>query len=133
MYTLCDRLERIKESVYQRFPDEKACQDFLEKMIWKGLPPWCPKCGEPDAYHLNDGWLKCRNPACYHTFSTKTNSPFKGMILPLREVFVLVEICLAEKEPISRYKVARVMDICVRTAYRLMKVIQDHIDYLDSP
>lgn len=35
----------------QRFPDEKACMEFIAQQRWQGMPQ-CPHCGGSKVYHV---------------------------------------------------------------------------------
>lgn len=96
-----------------RFPNEKACREFLEQERWHGTIV-CVHCGcFRKIYRINDGKLfKCAD--CRKQFTVRVGSIFEDSALPLQKWFMAIYIFMAHKKGISSVQLGK--DIGVRQA-----------------
>ena len=114
--------------VMERFPDQAACIEHLEKIRWKGKPT-CPHCTCPDVYkreHETEtgriGRWNC--PECKATFKVTCKTMFHGAKIPLQKWFLAISLVLNAKKSLSSHQLARDLDLNQKTAWRMETCIR---------
>jgi transposase-like protein len=107
----------------KRFPDEKACRDYLAKARWNGKPI-CSHCGYwQKIYNINDGKLyKCAR--CKKQFTVRLGSIFEDSALPLQKWFMAIYILTAHRKGISSCQLARDVQVTQKTAWHMLHRIR---------
>ena len=112
----------------QRFPDQKACIEHLEKVRWNGKPK-CPHCNSEKVHKR-----KCETKisrigiwdcaSCDKTFKVTHNTLFHGTKIPLQKWFLAISLMLNAKKGISSYQLARDLELNQKTAWRMETCIR---------
>lgn len=117
--------------VMERFPDQEACIEHLEKIRWKDEPR-CPHCTCPDVYkrtHETEtgriGRWNC--PECKATFKVTCGTIFHGAKIPLQKWFLAISLILNAKKSLSSYQLARDLDLNQKTAWRMETCIRSEM------
>lgn len=107
----------------RRFPDEKACRDYLANSRW-GDQPQCPHCGHmAKIYRINDGKLyKCAK--CMKQFTVRVGTIFEDSALPLQKWFMAIYILTAHRKGISSCQLARDIEVTQKTAWFMLHRIR---------
>jgi hypothetical protein len=122
--------------LFERFPDEQACRDYLVKLRWpNGVE--CPKCGSPKVYQLGKGkiwkWI-CKTPAAVeHTkgyrFSPLVGTIFENTNYPLRIWFQVIYLMCQSKKGMSALQIHRTIGSgSYRTAWYMCHRIRAAMD-----
>lgn len=108
---------------YNRFSDEQACRDYLEKARW-GDEIICPKCGVVgEAYKYADGRLyKCG--ACRKQFTVRVGTIFEDSKLPLQKWFLAIYLATSLKKGISSIQLSKYLGITHKTAWFMLHRIR---------
>jgi transposase-like protein len=85
------------KQIYKRLPDEKACIDLLETIIW-GSVPTCPYCGSTNSVGLAEGNRYHCNK-CNTSYSVTVKTIFHKTRIPLQKWFFVIH--LKEKNDLS--------------------------------
>ena len=101
--------------VYQRFPNQKDCIVYLERVRW-GDKPTCPYC-ESKHTRRNDGRHYCYN--CKTSFSVTVRTIFHHTHLPLQKWFLAIALMLNAKKGISALQLSRDIEVNKNTAWRI--------------
>ena len=113
---------------YKRFPDEKACRDYLQEMRW-GDNSSCPKCGVIGAkiYKLKDTrLLKCG--VCRQPFSVRVGTVFEDSAIPLQSWFLAVYLATSLKKGISSVQLAKYLGITQKSAWHMLHRIRHSVN-----
>jgi transposase-like protein len=107
----------------KRFPDEKACREYLAQARWNGKPV-CPHCKNSEKiYRINDGKLyKCAK--CMKQFTVRIGSIFEDSALPLQKWFMAIYILTAHRKGISSCQLARDVEVTQKTAWHMLHRIR---------
>ncbi len=101
----------------ERFGDEDACWDYLEKIRWPdGVS--CPKCSSGRITRINDGH-KFHCNACGYQFTATAGTIFHDTHLPLRKWFVALYLMIESRKGISANQMKRTLKVAYRTAWYL--------------
>lgn len=108
--------------LFQRFPTEQDCIDYLEKMRWPDGKVTCPYCGHKCTGHKrSDGRYSCGS--CHLAFNPITKTLFHKSRHPLQKWFLLIILMLDAKKSISGAQLARNVDIPQPTVWSMsMKI-----------
>jgi transposase-like protein len=105
------------------FPSEKSCIAYLELIRWKDGIAVSPYDKDSKVYKCAGIRYKCRNTNRY--FSVLTGTMFEDTKLPLRKWFIAIFYVTAHKKGISSCQLARDLDITQKTAWYVLKRIQN--------
>lgn len=108
---------------YNRFTDEQACRDYLEKARW-GDEITCPQCGVVgEAYKYKDGRLfKCG--ACRKQFTVRVGTIFEDSKVPLQKWFLAIYLTTSLKKGISSIQLSKYLGITQKTAWFMLHRIR---------
>ena len=109
--------------VVERFPDEKACRDYLIETRWDGKLI-CLHCGnDKKIYKINGGkTLKCAR--CRKQFSIKFGTIFEDSAIPLQKWFMAIYIITAHKKGIASTQLAKDIGVTQKTAWFMLHRIR---------
>ncbi len=101
--------------IYERFPTESDCIEYLEQIRWKGEPR-CPYCQSPKhtplkqehRYHCN---------TCNTSYSVTVRTIFHRTRMPLQKWFLAICLVLGDKKGISARQLARHIKVNKDTAW----------------
>ena len=100
-----------------RFPDEKACKEYIEQARWGGEPA-CPRCGDMRVYRIKGGMgFKCGG--CRKSFSVRTGTPMEESRLPLRQWLLAIYYLTTARKGISSIQLAKEVGCTQKTAWFL--------------
>ncbi len=107
-------------SIFQRYPDQEACIEHLERVRWNDIPA-CPKCGSIKVGRKADGdrvgrW-NCHD--CHASFNVLSGTVFAKTRLPLQKWFLAVGLVLNAKKSVSSHQLARDLDLNQKSAWYL--------------
>jgi len=107
-------------------PTEQACREYLECIIWGGVPT-CPHCGSQHSYTLKakgefKGMYKCKD--CQQRYTVTVGTMFHGSHTPLRKWFMAIYIFSLHKKGISSYQLASDLELTQKTAWYLLHRIR---------
>ena len=106
---------------YKRFPDDKSCRDYYEKVRWNGKPI-CPHCNCDKAYRYKDGRLRCSS--CKRFFSLTKGTIFERTRFPLQTWFLAIYLLSISKKGISSYHLAGQLGTTQKNAWFLLHRIR---------
>ena len=109
----------------ERFGDEQACRNYLEKLRWpKGVR--CPKCnGEKISSILKRDQYNCDKESCRYQFSVTADTQFHDTHLPLVKWFLATFLICQSRKGMSANQMKRMLRINYRTAWYLCHRIRD--------
>ena len=108
--------------VIERFPDQEACIEHLEKIRWHGNSE-CPHCGSEHVRKRTEtkigriGRWNCHD--CTATFKVTHGTIFHGTKIALQKWFAAIALMLNAKKSISSHQLARDLDLNQSTALRM--------------
>lgn len=103
--------------ILQKFPDEKSCYDYFEKIRWKGNI-MCPHCNskhegkryEDFRYHCS----KCRN-----RFSAISSTYLHNTRMPLQKWILAFAVVSDAKKGLSSKQLERNLGVHYETAFNM--------------
>jgi transposase-like protein len=109
--------------VFELFPTQDACLDYLEKVRWNGKPN-CPYCGSMRVttykaerrHHCN---------TCNTSFSVTVRTIFHKTRLPLQKWFLATMLILNAKKGKAARQLARDLKVNKDTAWRISMKIRE--------
>ena len=113
--------------VMERFPDQAACIEHLEKIRWKGKPQ-CPHCesehvGKREETKIGRiGRWNCHE--CHATFKVTCGTVFHGAKIPLQKWFLAISLMVNAKKSLSSYQLSRDLDLNQKSAWRIETCIR---------
>lgn len=114
--------------VMERFPDQHACIEHLEKIRWNG-EPICPHCDSRKVYKRKEkekigriGRWDCHG--CRATFKVTCNTVFHGTKIPLQKWFLAISLMANAKKSLSSHQMSRDLDLNQSTAWSIMHRIR---------
>jgi transposase-like protein len=113
---------------YKKFPDEKACRDYLQNVRW-GDNATCPKCGVVGGkiYELKDTrLLMCA--VCRQPFSVRVGTVFEDSAIPLQSWFLAIYLATSFKKGISSIQLAKYLGITQKSAWHMLHRIRHSIN-----
>ena len=114
----------------KRFPNEKACVDYLYKVKWpKGFV--CPVCGCRHCYTIQTRrQYQCAN--CRHQTSLTANTVMHRSHLPLTKWFWAIYLVACDKRGISALALAGKIEVCYETAWNMLHRIRGAMEMRDE-
>lgn len=114
----------------KRFPNEKACADYLYKVKWpKGYV--CPVCGCRHCYTIQTRrQYQCAN--CRHQTSLTANTVMHRSHLPLTKWFWAIYLVACDKRGISALALAGKIEVCYETAWNMLRRIRGAMEMRDE-
>ena len=112
-------------TIFQRFPDQEACIEHLERVRWRDYP-YCPRCGsdkvarKAEAYRV--GRWNCHK--CHASFNVLSGTIFEKTKLPLQKWFMAIGIMVNAKNKVSSHQLARDLDLNQKSAWFMQRRIQ---------
>lgn len=109
-----------------RFPDEAACRQFFESIIWpQGRV--CPHCGSDKSYRLRgasvrNGLYECAR--CKRQFTVTTRTPLHSTKLPLWKWLLAIYYIACSSKGISSVVLARWIGVSQPSAWRMGHAIR---------
>ena len=93
------------------FPTEEACRDYLTRHRWPSGAVKCPRCGNPNVYHLTrEHHWQCHQCAPQgYRFSVLSGTIFENTNKPLLDWFRVIHLMLTSKKGVSALQVYRQM------------------------
>lgn len=113
--------------VIERFPDQEACIEHLERIRWKGEVV-CPHCeGKSVVRNKEDGLsrvgrYKCRE--CKASFKVTCGTVFHRTKIPLQKWFMAIAIVVNAKKSVSSCQLARDLELNQKTAWYIQTRIR---------
>ena len=108
---------------FKRFPDEKACEDFIIKSRWpRGI--YCPFCGNYRLYRLEkQKRFKCGK--CRKQFSVRTGSVLAESKVSLQQWIMAIWLLTAHRKGFSSIQLAKTLGVTQKTAWFLAHRIRE--------
>ena len=100
-------------------PDEEAAIDFVEEVIWDGVPV-CPKCESTNTYMPASGKPmrhRCRD--CKKYFSVKVGTPMEKTQLPLRAWLLAIHLMHTGRKGVSALQLHKMLGIAYQHSWHL--------------
>lgn len=117
-------------SVFEKFPDQKACIAHLENARWGGNPE-CPHYGSARVARKSEGkrigrW-NCHS--CKSSFNVLSKTIFQKTKIPLQKWLLGISLVLSAKKSLSSHQLARRLNIHQQTAwYMKMRIRKAMVD-----
>ncbi len=114
----------------QRFATEQACLDAIATQRWpEGFR--CPHCGH------DHGWLYAARhryecARCYRQTYITSGTAFHGSHVPLTKWFWTLYLISADKGGISALRLAKIIGVQWRTAYKMLRTLRAAMAERDS-
>lgn len=109
--------------IFERFPTQDSCVDYLEQVRWRGTPA-CPYCQSSKCTPLPKQRRHHCN-TCNTTFSVTVRTIFHHTHLPLQKWFLAVSLILDAKKGISARQLGRHLKVHRNTAWRISMKIRE--------
>jgi len=108
---------------FKKFPDEKACEEFILKSRWpRGV--YCPYCGGYKLYRLEkQKRYKCAS--CRKQFSVRTGSVLAESKVSLQQWIMAVWLLTAHRKGFSSIQLAKTLGVTQKTAWFLAHRIRE--------
>ena len=113
--------------VMQRFPDQEACIDHLERIRWRNKP-YCPLCGSirvkpkyEDGIGRIGRW-HCHD--CNASFKVTHGTLFHGTKIPLQKWFLAIALIVNAKKSLSTHQLSRDLNLNQKTAWRIIACLR---------
>ena len=112
-------------TIFQRFPDQEACIEHLERIRW-GDTPGCPHCGSVSVAPKADGdrvgrW-NCHD--CRSSFNVLSGTIFEKTKIPLQKWFLALGLMVNAKKSLSSHQLSRDLDLNQRSALYMQQRIR---------
>jgi transposase-like protein len=107
--------------LYKELPDEQACVEYLEWVIWKGQPvsPFDPTS---KIYKCKDNQNKCRNTG--KLFNVRYGTMFHRSSVPLQKWYVAIWIFMSHRKDISSVQLGKDIGVTQKTAWLMLQRIR---------
>lgn len=108
---------------FKKFPDEKACEDFIIKSRWpRGV--YCPHCGSYKLYRLEkQKRFKCAS--CRKQFTVRTGSVLAESKVSLQQWILATWLLTTHRKGISSIQLAKTLGVTQKTAWFLAHRIRE--------
>ena len=119
-------IDRLRAS----FPDERACEKFLESVIWSEGRV-CPHCGSKRSWRLNSKDIRFRYYECgwcKKQFSVTTKTPLHSTKLSLWKWILAIYFVLNSSKGISSVFLGRLIGVSQKTAWKMGHAIRLMMD-----
>ena len=109
-----------------RFPDENACRQFFESIIWRN-GRLCPHCGCAKSYRLSgkssrSGLYECDE--CKRQFTVTTRTPMHSTKLPLWKWLLCMYLMVNSSKGVSSVFMAKWVGVAQKTAWKMGHAIR---------
>ncbi len=108
--------------IFKKFPTQKDCIEYLEKIKWKGTPA-CPYCNSIKS-HYSPADFKHFCHTCATSYRVTIGTIFEDSRLPLQKWFLAIALILNAKKGISSRQLARDLDVNKDTAWSMQMRIR---------
>jgi transposase-like protein len=110
-------IDQLKE----RFPDENACRQFFESIIWRN-GRLCPHCDCTKSYPLSGkssrpGLYECK--ACKRQFTVTTRTPMHSTKLPLWKWLLCMYLMVNSSKGVSSVFMGKWVGVAQKTAWKM--------------
>jgi len=109
--------------VFRKFPTQKKCIQYLEKMRW-GKTPVCPYCGSSNTFPRPKD-LRHHCNGCCKSFSVTIGTIFFDTRLPMQKWFLAISLILNAKKGISARQLGRDLEVNKDTAWSMAMRIRN--------
>ncbi len=108
---------------FEKFPDEKTCEDFIVKSRWpRGI--FCPHCGGYRVYRLEkQKRFKCA--ACRKQFTVRTGSVLAESKVTLQQWLLATWLLTSHRKGFSSVQLAKTLGVTQKTAWFLAHRIRE--------
>ena len=111
--------------VFQKFPDEEGCYEYLERVRW-GDRPTCPLCGSADVARKSEtdrvGRWNCHG--CYSSFNVLSGTIMAHTRVPIQKWLLAIWLVQNAENSISSPQLARDLDLTQQTAHHMKQRIR---------
>ena len=109
-----------------RFPDENACREFFESVIWQNGRR-CPHCDCQCSYLLSgrssrSGLYECGE--CKHQFTVTTKTPMHSTKLPLWKWLLCMYLMVNSSKGVSSVFMGKWLGVAQRSAWKMGHAIR---------
>ncbi len=114
------------DQLRDRFPNDKACRDFFESIIWRN-GRCCPHCGYTKSCQLRGANLPSGTYECYgckRQFRVTTKTPMHCTKLPLWKWLQAMYFIVNSSKGISSVVLARWLGVTQTTAWKMGHAIR---------
>ena len=115
-------------TIFQRFPDQEACIEHLERVRWGDFPA-CPRCGSIGVAPKSDGFRvgrwNCHD--CHVSFNVLSGTIFEKTRIPLQKWFMAIGLVVNAKKSMSSYQLARDLDLNQKSAWYVLQRIRSQM------
>ncbi len=113
-----------------RFPDENACRQFFESIIWRNGRQ-CPHCDCTTSYPLSGkssrpGLYECGS--CKSQFTVTTKTPMHSTKLPLWKWLLCMYFMVNSSKGVSSVFIAKWVGVAQKTAWKMGHAIRELMD-----
>ncbi len=112
-------------NIFQRFPDQEACIEYLERVRW-GNRPACPHCASEHIARKDEsrriGRWNCHD--CKSSFNVLSGTIMAKTRVPLQKWFLAIGLVVNAKKSISSPQLARDLDLNQKTAWYMLQRIR---------
>ncbi len=112
-------------TIFQRYPDQEACMEHLERVRW-GDDPHCPQCGSTHVARKAErhriGRWNCHD--CHASFNVLSGTIFEKTKIPLQKWFMAIGIMVNAKKSVSSFQLARDLDLNQKSAWYMQQRIR---------
>ena len=119
--------------VLRSFPDHAACIRYLETVRWRGIPT-CPHCESQSVARKKENELvgrwNCHD--CKSSFNVLSGTLFQGTRIELQKWFLAIALIANAKKSLSSHRLARDLDMNVKSAWYLMQRIRGEMQRQES-
>ena len=117
--------------IMKRFPDHWTCIEYLEKLRFDGIGPYCSLCGSPNVSRKKDGKRVGRwnCTGCGSSFNVLSGTIFQKTRIPLQKWFLAIHFMLSSRKGISSYQLAREIETCQHTAWSILDRIRREMNH----
>ena len=113
--------------LFERFPDDRAAERWLEKVRWRGTGVYCPHCGSTDRIKRRKSRIPqpfwCGN--CQKYFSARTKTVMEATNIPLQKWIIAIYLHLTTLEGVSSMKLHRDLSVTQKTAWFMLHRIRE--------
>ncbi len=115
------------DQLKSRFPDENACRNFFETIIWQN-GRCCPHCDCETSYFLSGpssrpGLYECGR--CKRQFTVTTRTPMHSTKLPLWKWLQCMYFMVNSSKGVSSVFMAKWLGVAQRTAWKMAHAVRE--------
>ena len=111
--------------IFNKFPDQEACIEHLEKVRWHDSPQ-CPHCESTKVSRKGDtgrvGRWNCH--ACKSSFNVLSGTIMQKTRIPLQKWFLAIGLIVNAKKSLSSCQLARDLELNQKTAWYMQARIR---------